>query len=49
LEQRLRRLPGLSFNRMGDLYEFSWQYPDLKSWAMHELNLGKKAAIEDNA
>jgi len=39
LEQRLRRLPGLSFNRMGDLYEVDWQYPDLKAWAVHELGL----------
>lgn len=39
LEQRLRRLPGLSFNRMNDLHDLNWQYPDLRSWARHELGL----------
>jgi hypothetical protein len=39
LEQRLRRLPGLSFARMGDLYEFDWKYPDLSTWAQKVLNL----------
>lgn len=39
LEQRLRRLPSLSFNRMGDLYDFGWCYADLKSWAIQELGL----------
>lgn len=39
LEQRLSKLPGLSFSRMGDLYEFAWQYPDLQQWAMGELDL----------
>lgn len=39
LEQRLRRLPGLTFNRMGDLYEFGWHYADLKSWAIQILGL----------
>jgi hypothetical protein len=39
LEQRLRRLPGLTFNRMGDLYEFGWHYTDLKSWAIQILGL----------
>jgi len=39
LEQRLRKLPGLTFNRMGDLHEFDWQYEDLKSWAIATLGL----------
>lgn len=39
LEQRLRRLPGLSFNRMNDLHDFNWEHPDLKSWTVHELGL----------
>ncbi len=39
LEQRLRRLLGLSFNRMGDLHEFGWYYADLKSWAIQALGL----------
>lgn len=38
LEQRLSRLPGLSFTRMGDLYDFGWHYIDLKSWAMQILS-----------
>ncbi|MFM7425256.1 MAG: hypothetical protein ACKO7W_09750 [Elainella sp.] len=47
LEQRLRRLPGLSFNRMNDLHEFNWQYPSLKTWAVEELGLTWKAEGED--
>lgn len=38
LEQRLSRLPGLSFTRMGDLYDFGWHYVGLKSWAMQILS-----------
>ncbi|BAY73255.1 hypothetical protein NIES23_60830 (plasmid) [Trichormus variabilis NIES-23] len=38
LEQRLSRLPGLSFTRMGDLYDFGWHYIDMKSWAMQILS-----------
>jgi hypothetical protein len=37
LEQRLRRLSSLAFNRMGDLYDFGWKYPDLRSWATQQL------------
>jgi Putative inner membrane protein (DUF1819) len=39
LEQRLRRLPGIGFARMGDLYEFEWKYPDLMTWAEKTLDL----------
>lgn len=39
LEQRLRRLPDLSFNRMGELHDFGWYYADLKSWAIQALGL----------
>lgn len=39
LEQRLRRLPGISFRRMGKLCDFGWHHKDLKAWAMHELGL----------
>ena len=39
LEQRLLHLPGVSFQRMGDLEDFGWQYPNLKSWAIHCLGL----------
>lgn len=37
LEQRLRRLPGLRFQRMGELHEFGWQYPDLLTWGREGL------------
>ncbi len=33
LEDRLRRLPGISFQRMGELTDFGWQHPDLETWA----------------
>lgn len=39
LEQRLRRSPGLAFTRMGELYDFGWQYPDLKAWAIGTLGI----------
>lgn len=39
LEQRLLRLPGISFSRMGDLLEFTWHHPNLKIWAIKELEL----------
>lgn len=39
LEQRLRHLPGLTFNRMGELHDFGWWYADLKSWATEALGL----------
>ena len=39
LEQRLRRLPELSFGRMGDLYDFGWHHEDLWSWAAQVLGV----------
>lgn len=39
LEQRLRRLPELSFGRMGDLYDFGWHHEDLSSWAVQVLGV----------
>lgn len=33
LDDRLRRLPGLGFRRMGDLADFDWDYPRLDAWA----------------
>jgi len=45
LEQRLRRLPGLHFSRMGDLNDFNWTYSDLETWANHALS----HRLEDNA
>jgi hypothetical protein len=39
LEQRLRRLPGMAFRRMGELWDFGWQYADLQAWAQHTLAL----------
>lgn len=38
LETRLRRLPGLTFGRMGDLVSFEWRYPDLEAWADNTLD-----------
>jgi hypothetical protein len=32
LEGRLGGLPGLVFRRQGDLIDFGWRYPDLRSW-----------------
>jgi hypothetical protein len=43
LEQRLSRLSGLTFQRMGDLYEFTWHYLNLKAWA--EGTLKAKSGI----
>jgi len=37
LEQRLRKLPDISFNRMAELHDFGWAYPDLKTWALARL------------
>jgi hypothetical protein len=45
LEQRLRRLPGLSFQRMGDLTEFIWEYPDLLTWAEAALKPKQEVSI----
>ena len=44
LEQRLRRLPGLNFSRMGDLQDFNWTYSDLENWANHMFSI----TLEDN-
>lgn len=41
LEQRLRRLLGVSFSRMGELHEFSWEFLDLKAWATDALGLSR--------
>lgn len=37
LEQRLRKLPDISFKRMAELHDFGWAYPDLKTWALARL------------
>ena len=34
---RLRRLPGLTYRRMGHLVELDWQHDDLTSWAKATL------------
>jgi hypothetical protein len=39
LEQRLTKLSGLQFSRMGDLHEFAWDYPDFRHWAVDCLML----------
>ena len=41
LEDRLRKLPGLSFRRQGDLVDFGWRHADLSAWG--EANLGTGA------
>lgn len=33
LEERLRGLPGLGFDRQSDLVDLDWRYPDLRAWA----------------
>jgi hypothetical protein len=33
LEERLRKLQALGFQRQGDLLDFGWRYPDLPAWA----------------
>lgn len=45
LEQRLRRLPGLAFQRMGDLYEFTWAYPNLMTWAEGTLEAKSEVGV----
>lgn len=37
LEQRLRRLPGLTYHRMQHLQDLEWHHPDLKTWASATL------------
>lgn len=41
LEERLRSLPGLRFQRQGDLVDFGWTYPDLTAWAGDLLVAGE--------
>ncbi len=45
VERRTRELPGLAIRRMGDLHDFEWTHPDLRSWAVHTLavKLGNEA------
>ncbi len=45
LEQRLRHIPGLAFNHMGDLRDFEWHYNDLESWATNVLSLTMEAPV----
>ena len=45
LEQRLRNLPGLAFNRMGNLQDFNWSYDDLESWATNALSLNMEGSV----
>ena len=37
LEQRLARLRGLGYSRMGDVTDFGWCYPGLAAWAEAEV------------
>jgi hypothetical protein len=45
LEKRLRSLPGITFNRMGELYDFGWHYPDLKTWGIKVLGIEWEDAL----
>jgi len=33
LDQRLSKLAGIQFHRMGRLFEFEWAHPNLSAWA----------------
>ena len=37
LEERLVSLPGLRFQRQGDLHTFDWSYPGLAAWGHARL------------
>jgi hypothetical protein len=37
LEERLRTVPGMRFQRQGDLVDFGWQHADLTAWAAATL------------
>lgn len=39
LEERLRKLPGLTFQRQGDLVDFGWHYANLTQWATATLGI----------
>jgi hypothetical protein len=44
LEARLAGLPGLVFKRQGDLIDFGWRYPDLRSWGRANSGPGTELA-----
>jgi hypothetical protein len=44
LEDRLRGLPALAFDRQGDLVEFGWRYPSLRAWGDANLRGAEAAA-----
>ncbi len=46
LEDRLRGLPGLAFQRMGELTDFGWQYEDLEGWADGCLGFSRRGTNE---
>lgn len=43
LEERLTKLSGLSFSRMGDVHEFGWNCDNLQHWAIEQLELKAEA------
>lgn len=49
LEERLTKLSGLSFSRMGDVHEFGWRCANLQHWAGSQLNLSIEAILLDEA
>ena len=44
LEDRLRRLPGMRFQRQGDLVDFGWIHGNLLSWAEATFHLDRASA-----
>lgn len=43
LEERLRSLPALRFQRQGDIVDFGWRYPSLTAWATAHHSAGGHA------
>ena len=43
LEERLRSLPALRFQRQGDIVDFGWRYPSLTAWATAHRSAGGQA------
>jgi hypothetical protein len=43
LNDRLKRLPALSFGRQGDLVDMGWKHRDLADWAAHSGMTGTES------
>lgn len=46
LDDRLRRLPGLTFRRQGTLVDFGWRHADLRAWARETHGTNIAAEME---